>query len=221
MEMPKFNFTNLDVKSEAELAEIRKGEQDAGSKFFSPGNYSLKVIEASIHANRETGSIHCSDPTWFNVKLTLGDVNGRTKDLYLQVPTSSVLYQTKKGPSTFMFTKFQETLAGLGITVLVANLGTVIPKYFTNPTALVGLDINVDIGYDRKDTFAERLATGEWIIKSKDQIVSDAEQKPVVFPDRNSAKVYAAETLGVVLSGSRVIKVNRQVVVKETQAVGW
>jgi hypothetical protein len=222
MDMPKFNFSNLDVKSEKELETLRKSEQDAQSRFFAPGNYSLKVVAAELHKNKDTGAITCSDPTWFNVKLTLADANDRRKDLYLQVPTSTVSYQTRKGPSTFMFTKFQEVMAGLGVTVLVENLGTVVPKYFGDLTSLVGLDVNVDIGYDRKDTFAEKLDNGQWIIKAKEKIVLDpSTNAPVVFPDRNSAKAYAAETLGVPLSGTKVVKVNRQVSKQASDVSGW
>jgi hypothetical protein len=209
MEAPKFNLnkSNLGFESQEQL----QSQLDKPSgKNFDKGNYDGEITAADFHKNKETGSIYCEgDETWFNVALTVVGADDRQAKYWLQVPTSTVRFG-KKG-TLFVFKKFVEFMASIGVTVTLDNLGKVVPQYFSEPSkTLVGKKANFDIGYE--GAYVERDEEGCRIIRGGKPVMDDGEV--MTFPDFQSAKA-AAEALRIKLTYPSILKWNPA---KQTEA---
>lgn len=198
-QLPVFNLnaSNLEVKTQADLdAELNK----TTFARFTPGNYDFAITAADFHKNKDTGSILCAgDETWFNVVVTLTAVDGREMRVYLQIPTSKLTYGAKK---TYMvYKKLINFMAGVGRPITIDNQAKVIPATFTDPSKLVGIKVNADVGYEGPHTDD---VEGGIIIKLPNGKAVEDEGKPVVFPDYASARAYA-EGLGINLQRATVV----------------
>lgn len=217
MEAPKFNLsaTNLDIKDDAELAAAIEKE---GKRGFDVGNYTVKTTNPRYHANKETGSIFCKgDATWFNVVVTL-EQDGRSKDHYIQVPTSRIKYGDKKGGTLFVFKKFVEFMSGIGETVSLNNLGKICEKYFSSEDALKKLadkELTVDFGY--QGPHAAKVEDEQYVIMIKDKPLEE-DGEALRFPDVASAKVFA-DAKGLKLSYPEIVKIHSNV--KPVKTEGW
>ncbi len=202
MEAPKFNLTasNLGVTDESLQGELDKPQ----GKFFGPGNYDLEIVSADFHANKTSGTIFCDgDQTWFNVALVLQGADDRQTKYWLQVPTSKVTFGKKN--TYFVFKKFSEFMSAIGHPVAATTLGTIVPKFFSDPkAALKGLKVNADIGYD--GPYVERVSDTEYRIMRGAKPVEDADG-PMLFPDAGSAKA-AAEGLNIKVTFAGILKFN-------------
>ncbi len=203
---PMFNLKagNLGFKSDADL---QKKLDEPQGKGFQPGNYDLQIIAAEFHANKETGSIYCAgDDSWLNVVITCAGTEDRTTKYYVQVPTNNVYFKGAKGkPTLFVFRKFTEFMAAIGVPVTLETLDKVVPKYFSTPSkALTGLKFNADIGFD--GPYIEKVSDTECRIIKNGKALED-ESGVVTFPDFQSARAYA--------DGAR-IKTSRPSIVKFT-----
>lgn len=192
-EAPSFNLAqgNLDIKNEEEFQE--QAAKETGGKALQPGNYTLKIQNPDFHPNKETGSIYCKgDPTWFNVKVELVAADGeRSLRHWVQVPTQKVRFGQKG--TLFVFKKLKEFMAALGEDLTVDNLATVVPKYFNDPKALEGKEVDADVGYE--GDYIEPAGNGQFrIVKGGEAYQEDGET--VTFPDRDAARNYA-EAIGI------------------------
>jgi hypothetical protein len=180
---PKFNFSNLDItEEEFKAAEEKKNYTP---KFFSPGNYKLKIVGAEFNKISE------ADPTWFSVKITFGDTTGRTLKYYLSVPTSKIKYNEGKSKyPTFLFAQFKQFMAALGeeVTINKESLKA-IPKYFNDCSVLVGKVVDVDVGY--KGPYIKYISKDEYQIIERDGPMKDGDAI-AVFPTRDAAEAEAA-----------------------------
>lgn len=198
-QLPVFNLnaSNLEVKSQEALdAELNK------SSFarFTPGNYDFAITAAEFHKNKETGSILCAgDETWFNVAVTLTAVDGREMKVYLQVPTSKLTYGQKR---TYMvYKKLINFMVGIGKPINIDNQAKVIPATFTDPSKLIGIKVNADVGYDGAHTDD---VEGGLVIKLPNGKAVEDEGKAITFPDYASARAYA-EGLGIKLQRATIV----------------
>jgi hypothetical protein len=216
IEVPKFelNENSLEFQSDEQLqAELAK---DGGKrKGFEPGNYKLKIVNPRFHVNEKTGSILCKDPTWFNVRLTLESADGRSKEYFVQVPTSRLKY----GPNDTMFVykKFQEFMAAIGEPVSLNRLGKLCEKYFSSEDALKklsGIEIDVDMGY--VGSHIEKVGDNYKIVHKR-QDLSDGGQV-IMFPDFQSAKAYAQGS-GIEITFVEITKLNPNI--KPVEVKGW
>jgi hypothetical protein len=219
IEIPSFNLdaSNLDITSDADLQAAIEKEQKKG---FEPGRYTLKIVNARFHANKDTKSIFCaSDPTWFNVAVTLESADGRSKDYFVQVPTTKVKYTGKKGKDTlFVWTKFCEFMAAIGEAASLTNLSKLAPKYFGSEETiktLNGKEIDVDMAHE--GAFAEKEGDLFKIVTKAGDYQEDKET--ILFPDFNSAKTFA-EVKGIKLSFVEVKKLHSKIKPAAKQE-GW
>ncbi len=215
--IPKFNLNadSLDITSDADLASAIEKE---GRKGFDPGNVKLKIAKPRYHANKTTGEITCAkDPTWFNVAVSLQSADGRSKDYFVQVPTSKVKYGNGEKSTLFVFKKFVEFMSGIGEAVSLNNLGKLCEKYFGSEDALKALEgkeLDVDLGYD--GPHAEKSGDQYKIVLKTGDYQEDGET--VLFPDFASAKVFA-NAKGIELSRVEVLKINTAI--KAVKTEGW
>jgi hypothetical protein len=174
-----FQFVDLGItEEEFQVQEAKMGTFEP--KFFDPGNYDLKILSATLEGMDQ------KDPTWARVTVEIGEVGGRKIKHFLKVPTRSVKYDGGKQP-LFFFKQFREFMAGIGEVVLCdeKSLGKLLPKYFKNLEKLVGLPVNIDIGY--RGAYIKYLAKDEWALckRNGDTIV------PQTFPNRDEAEIEA------------------------------
>lgn len=216
IQIPSFNLNAdaLDIKNDKELEEAIAKE----GRRFEPGNVTLKITKPRFHINKETQVATCAkDPTWFNVAVTLEAADGRTKDYFIQVPTSKVKYGEKG--TLFVFKKFMEFMGGIGESVTMQNLGKLVPKYFASEEAmaknLTGKTLNVDMGYDGPHAEKCDDDTYKLVLKSGDY---SEDGEVVKLPDIASMKVFA-ESKGVKLSFVEILKINSAV--KAVKTEGW
>lgn len=170
------------------------------SRFFDPGKYTLKIIEVDYHINKTTNSIACpKDSTWFGVKVVVGAEDGRTKDIYLQIPTSSVYYnkENSKAP-LFVFKKLTEFMASIGVKLTTSNVTTVIKEFFdgdgqtlASPDKLLGQSVTLEIGYNKNSV--QYTETGEYVVVIKRKPLLNEDGSEMTFPDKDAAKIAAAE----------------------------
>lgn len=205
MEAPKFNLSagNLGVASQEELDQ--KMNEKSGGKGFAPGNYDLQIVQADFHKNKDSGSIFCDgDPTWFNVLIVAEGAEGRQTKYWLQVPTSSLKFGKKQ--TFFVFKKFSEFMAAIGVPVTTDNVSKVVPQYFSAPSdSLVGRKFNCDIGYE--GSHVAKQEDGSYVINNKGKAVTGDDGEVMAFPDVGSAKAIA-EGLGIKLTFPNITKFN-------------
>jgi len=140
-DMPGFNFKSTGFNSQNEVMEAAGFSK--GGKFFDEGEYSLQIIEAQLDG------VDKFDPTWIQVKLTLSDGEKSIKH-WLKVPTDKIQYN--EGDNKYPlseFLKLQNFMGCLGeeLGVTAESLGSILPKYFTDTSALVEKIVGVAIGY--------------------------------------------------------------------------
>lgn len=186
MEIPKFNF-----KSQFSEDDIKKTETAKVSKVYAPGTYELIIINAEYKGPMK------GDPTWINLELTLGGADSRSIRYFLGVPTASPLYNKeglKPEHKLFMFHKFRDFLRGIGEDPAVGKLGKILDKLFKDPIALNGVEVKVDIGYN-KPHLRMNPETKEFVMMNAKGTEALSEQ---TFKDRDSAIAHGIEN-GVVL----------------------
>ncbi len=186
MSIKKFNFVS--TITEAELVKVESGPKQ--SKNFEPGEYDLKIIDASINvtAANPTGRSP-KDPNWFVVKLVLGGVGDKTINHYLLVPTITDLFNPESGSKNprFMFTKFREFLRGAGLPAAVDEITETLETYFLDVIQLIGKEVKVVIGYEGNHLRYNADKTYSIVDAAEDKELFDDK-----FPDRDSGIAFAA-----------------------------
>jgi hypothetical protein len=219
MKIPSFNLNAdaLDIKDDASLAaEIEK----EGKRGFEAGNYTLKLTKPRFHANKVTGLVTCAkDATWFNVACTLESADGRSKDYFVQVPTSKVKYGAKG--TLFVFKKYVEFMAAIGESVNLNNLSKVTQKYFSSEETLKrleGKEVVVDVGYE--GAHAEKEGESYKIVLNKKGDTLQLDGATVLLPDFASAKVYAeSQDPSIKLEFAEIVKLHSAI--KQASNEGW
>lgn len=211
---PVFNLTASNIGYTDE--ELQKELSKTGGKYFdTPGTYDLTITAASFHENKDTKSIYCKgDSTWFNVKITFTAQDGKSIDHWLQVPTQTLTFGEKK--ILGLYRKFQAFLIGIGEVIHTAKLNAVLTKYFTDPSKLVGLKVNAELGYEG-DHVAQQGS--DWVIMVKGKPVEE-DGVVVASPDRSSA-VQTAKSMGIEPGFMRILKFTPKKVSKLAAASDW
>ena len=194
MSMPSFSFGK-----EPELSQEEFDAKTKPSSFVGPGSYVMTVTSADFHT--KDGSINCSgDPSFISVKFTLATIDGRTKFLWLQVPTAKVLYGQKQ--TAFPFKNLCDFLGGLGIKLDLTNYKEVLPKLFVNRDAmlkLVGKTVSVDIAYT--GLHLKRVDDAYVIVKRDGETTVDDK----TYPDADAARA-AGEAAGLRIGFPEITK---------------
>lgn len=192
--IPQLNFGKGPGISREEFEKL--GQK--GGKGFQPGQYTVTIKDPKFHENKQTGSIFCkNDPSWFNVSMTL--VSGeREKKMFLQVPTESPAYKTKKGLTDFTFRKLAEFMAGIGVYMDFNNYPQVVTELLSTPEALLkleGKEMDIEVGYDKPYV--------DYIAKDQYQIITDIvkmtpymeNDEVVIFSSADEAVAFGLTTL--------------------------
>lgn len=173
---PSFKTLTIDIDQET----IDKAGKSS-PKFFGPGRYKLMIKEAAFHAMGK------KDSTWAVYKVTLGEEKGeRTIRHFVLVPTKSLKYGDSKRPLSVFF-MFADFMAAIGEDVRsdVSVVPKVATKYFTNPTKLVGKEIELEIGYNGQHI---SYKDGQYFIATADgHPIDDAR-----YENRDDARAAAA-----------------------------
>tara|TARA_R110000868_G_scaffold375983_3_gene640691 strand:- start:724 stop:1377 length:654 start_codon:yes stop_codon:yes gene_type:complete len=185
--IPKFNFSDSTIKTDAELNDLSPVFED---KYFRPGTAQVRI--ASVVYQGAAG-----DDSWGKFLLTLVGAGNKSITAQVLVPFRSPLYMAKSGKNTgYPFQKFKNFMLGLGIKVSVPTLETVLTEVFTNPDkSLVGRDMSVNIGYEgnyigymgKDDAGIKR-----YNITMKDgSVLADASGKALIWPEYAGAAHHA------------------------------
>lgn len=154
MTNPVFNFKSDSLQlTDADVEKAELGE--FGSKFMDQGVHPVKIIEASWHVGKDTGTTACkSDPTWHNLKIVYENGAGQTFKHFFQVPTSKLTFTITRQngqvqESAFMFLKFRSFCAGLGelATPDAKVMNALMKKFFAKPEKLIGKELEITLGY--------------------------------------------------------------------------
>lgn len=187
---PEFKFTKKSVNITEEEFQKELEKPERGS-FLGVGVHTVEITEAEFHKSKRTDSIWSDkDPTWFLVrfKFTAGD---RSKDYYQLVPTKKIKFneENSKAP-LFVFFKFRQFMAAIGeeIGADAAELQDVIPKYFSDPSVMVGKRVKIEIKYS--GMYAKKVG-GEYKIVNADG--SDHEVFTDLFESKDKAEIAAAK----------------------------
>lgn len=207
-QVPSFNLGKTKINADEYNSELASAASN--SKGFGPGNYTVLLKNVQYHKNRDTGAITCkSDSSWVNVSMELVGADGRTKKHYIQVPFATIHFTTAAGKKImFPYLKLVEFMAGVGESLNADNFAQVIGQYFATEAALAnleGAEINIDIGF--KGPYVKYAGENDFQIVIGGEVFGG--EKPLSFPDADSAVVYAATELGKTLERwPEVIKVH-------------
>lgn len=127
------------------------------TKFFSPGEYDLKVLEAEL-----TDAV-CKDPSWKQLALKLCDAEEiKSVRVWVQFPTESLDYTgtTEKG-AKFNVDTLLAVVRAFGYSTATSSLVASIAAVFENPSKLVGKTVKVKIGY--RGNHLEKVG-GQWTL---------------------------------------------------------
>lgn len=192
IEMPKFNFSQSTIKTEAEFNK-QEGDQ-TGGKYLRPGRHEVVITKVEY-----TGV--AKDPNWGKFTLTLTGTGDKTTRYFLMVPFRDVMYVGKSGkPTGIVYKKFKDLMGALGATITVDSLGEVLPTYFSNGgSALVGLKLAIELGYDGNYIkYAGKNEDGtkryEIALKDGSVLLSKDALQPVTFPDPAAAEAFAVSS---------------------------
>ena len=145
--LPKFNIKNLDLNDEALDKMIADdAPKTSNSPHFRPGAYDVQIGKVEYKGQS------AADATWAKYVITLNGAGGKTITDMIMVPTTSKLTMTVKGKdgpkeSTAAIARLKEFIMALGSDFSVAKLGELLTVYFSSETALVGQNLNAQIGY--------------------------------------------------------------------------
>lgn len=189
--LPKFNLGSGDQGVTQEEFD-EQSEKEKGGKVFAPGRYSLKVKSCEFHQMME------KDKTWAGYIFKFVGANGKEISDYIMVPTTGKVYFGKEDSKgrTFPFRKLRIFMAALGVDLTVDNKTEVVPEYFGDPEKFVGMDVEVDIGFNKyyAKYVAEEGEDPYFMVVSPDgKELTDDEGDVVTFDDREAAVAYGAE----------------------------
>lgn len=211
-ELPNFNLNASNINFASDEALQAKLAQ--GNFIDEPGVAELNVVNAEFHKNKE-GSIYCKgDSSWFNVKLTFKNADGKEINHWVQVPTNSIEFGEKK--TLALFRKLQEFLIGLGEVVTIAKIQGLLEKYFTNLDKLKNQKVKVELGYEGPYV-TKAPDSDEFVVMVKGQILEDDEGAEGRLPDRASA-VQFAKSQGIEPGFLRILKFLPKKVAKPSKA---
>ena len=202
-----FDFGGLSkFVANVNLDEINKSIASEGKvgNFLGVGTHTLKVKAVDLHKNRDTQSIFCAnDKTFFNVRVTLADEQDRSKDIFLQIPTSKLTYnETNSKAPFYVFRNLCKFMAGIGVDLSVETVSTVIPTFFAtdgnsllNPEKMIRQKITVDIGFS--GNHIRRNEDGTFSIVVKKKALLEENGKDMEFATADAAAIEGA-SLGYV-----------------------
>lgn len=189
MTMPKFNFSKATFTSEADLnaATQRPEGSNSSSKVMRPGKH-----EVTISAVENRG-VSEKDPSWIKLGLTLSGTGTKEIRTVLLVPTADIVYGAKK--TLFPYSKLKEFLKAIGEeSVTVENLGDILSRTIGRDGALKGMNLSIEVGYQRNHLRSVRNDIGETSVRIVDgKTKSDmlgADGKVMSFSDYDSAEAY-------------------------------
>ncbi len=183
--MPKFDFSKSSIKSDAEL-ELLTAKKGDTSKVFRPGRHEVTIASAIV------GGPGTNDPTWTNVEITYQGAGAKSIKDFVLVPTRDIVYGPKK--TLYPFQRLQNLLGALGKSLKVDNVGEVLSSVMGNLSALQGMNVAIEVGYQRAHGKMVRNDLGEShveIVLANKTILAGENGQPLTFPDFGAAEAHA------------------------------
>lgn len=186
-EMPRFDFSSCEFKSDDELNAALEAGQSKGSKYFNePGQYEVTIADVEFLKVSE------KDPNWGSIKLVYQGTGEKTVNDFLLVPFKTVKYGEKG--TLFPFKKVSQFCGALGVEVRASNLGESMKTVFGRLEKLKGQSLKIDLGY--RGSYVKYNRAGDekyFTIVGKDGNVlrDNTSMDALKFADKAAALAYA------------------------------
>ena len=183
------NFANLDLSG---LEGTVKTERNF-ERYLDEGIHACAISSAVYQDRKED-----ADPNWFGVTIEVEKVGHKPKRTLIMFPINAEGFAQYKGKETSaaMFrNKLANFLESLGVgEVNTDNLGSLIKRFFSDPSKLVGLRIDVEIGFGRRAHPQYQARNTYHLVDGRGNIVKDGDSA-MVFDSADSAVAYAKDVL--------------------------
>ncbi len=137
----QFNVDKNAVVEGIEDTDPSSKSSGSASRFFESGTHRVRILELAGEPMENR-----YDSTFIDISYILGDDSGRSIRKFLSIPTTeNVLFGDRASPRQKRDLDF--FLWALGVTVTSETFFKVLPKLFTDPSALVGCELEIDCGF--------------------------------------------------------------------------
>ena len=155
-----------------------------------PGIKSVTIDSVSLHQQKSPKD------GWICLKIILKDINGKTKDIYPLVPTTTnVEYPTSTGKGKmFAIKKLQQFGDCFGISFRGPGMFNLISEMFGSTEALVGKTGNVRLGHE-STTYCEDYGDGFCIISGGKPVLDPDTGEVLELPTKKDVEAYGFNML--------------------------
>ena len=185
-------FTHTDSLSPEKLEAIQEAVDSIkeGAYMDEPGIKNVTIDSVALHQQTSPKE------GWVCLKIILKDINGKTKDIYPLVPTTTdVEYPTSTGKGKlFAIKKLQQFGDCFGISFRGPAMFQLIAQMFGSTEALVGKTGQVRLGYET-NTHMEGYNNGFCIIDNGKAILDPETGEVLELPTKADVEQYCRDTL--------------------------
>ncbi len=185
-------FNNKDSLSDAKLEEIQEAVDgmSEGSYMDEPGIKNVTIDAVVLHEKKVPVD------NWIMVKVTLKDVNGKTKDEYVTLPTTTnVEYNTASGKNKlWAIKKLQQFGDCFGLSFRGPGMFSLIAEMFGSSEALIGKTGQIQLGYET-NTYPEEHGDGLCIMSAGKPVLDPETNEVLVLPSKADVQAYCTSVL--------------------------
>lgn len=216
-EMPKFDFSEMDIKSETEFEAAAAEEGTNKRTWFDPGKYDVVIDEIEYQGAPK------GDSNWGKLAVTFKGTGERSITSFVLLPFRDIKYGKKK--TLFPFKQFKQFCSALGNNVTIETLPDTMKQVFSRPEKLKGATLSIEVGFRKGFVkYAGKTADGQNVHKLHTQdgnVVCDSSNQPILFPDRAAAFNYATENNIAVDEYANVLNYSAAATGSGLQTTNW
>ncbi len=135
-------FSGFDSSAASEVTALKSQTSvKKEPKFFVPGLHTVKIVSVE-----EKGPVS-TDSSWERLWIKLEGTGGKSTYMGLSLPTESLLF--KGEANSYPAQQFLAFVQALGYEATPKTLGGVLTKLFSDTSALEGLELQVQVGYNK------------------------------------------------------------------------
>mgnify|MGYP003639804813 CR=1 FL=1 len=185
-----FNHTDSLSTEKLEAIQEQVDSIKEGSYMDEPGIKSVTIDSVALHQQKSPKD------GWICLKVILKDINGKTKDIYPLVPTTTdVEYPTSTGKGKmFAIKKLQQFGDCFGISFRGPGMFSLIAEMFGSTEALVGKTGNIRLGYE-STTFCEEYGDGFCIVSNGKPVLDPETGDVLELPTKKDVEAYGQNML--------------------------